>query len=682
MSGDPTPAQPAEPGNLFGHPAGLYTLFFAELWERFSFYGMRALLFLYMTKRAWGQYSDPDATAIYGAYLALVYMTPFFGGYLADRLLGARRAVVFGGLLMAAGHLLMTQEQHLAFFGALALLICGNGFFKPNISTMVGSLYPPGSRKRDSGFTIFYMGINLGAASASLLCGFVGETIGWHVGFGLATAGMLTGLMVFVAPRWLAQLAILVGVLATAWGLFVFQPNNLYSTAVSTALGVALIAAGAVAVAGLGRGGLPADLGAPPDRQRLTKPVFGVLTAEWSVYLGTIVAVGIFMLLVSGFAPFGGPPRSLLDYLPQETVKQFQEGSSQGMRALGIVLKQIGTPAGLFLSLGVIGALIYLLREASLLEKVPRQRLYAVLILMFFSMQFWAFFEQAGSSLTNFTDRNVDRVFQQQTITAEQVGTTISIQPTQEQLGYSNGDRVFTLQDLNQLRKDHPDDRDFQISWTVASDNVGMGIASRNDEIPASTFQAANPIFILIFGLVFAALWGVLAIYGLEPSTPVKFAGGLLQLGLGFAALWWGAQTADDRGMVWLGWLLIGYLLHTTGELCISPVGLSMITKLTPGQLVSTVMGGWFLATGYAGFVSGIIAQFAAVGETAGADQAGFPVPAETLHIYGDVFANIALCAIISPLILLALSPLLQRWMHSDQLGRDQDWQGPSQAER
>ncbi|HIQ22573.1 MAG TPA: MFS transporter, partial [Planctomycetes bacterium] len=202
-----TPGGNPRSGTLFGHPCGLFTLFFAEMWERFSYYGMRALLIFYMIK-GFLKYGDSDAYAVYGAYTALVYMTPFFGGMLADRLLGARRAVILGGLLMSAGHLMMTVEHAWAFFTALALLILGNGFFKPNISTIVGSLYPSGSPKRDGGFTIFYMGINLGAAMSPLLCGYIGETYGWHYGFGLATIGMLTGLAVFVAPSVLSQLFI------------------------------------------------------------------------------------------------------------------------------------------------------------------------------------------------------------------------------------------------------------------------------------------------------------------------------------------------------------------------------------------------------------------------------------------------------------------------------------------
>ncbi len=193
---------------LLGHPTGLFTLFFAEMWERFSYYGMRALLVFYMTK-GFLKYADSEAYAVYGAYTALVYMAPFFGGILADRLLGARRAVILGGLLMAAGQLLLTVPTPLALFTALALLICGNGFFKPNISTIVGSLYAPGSPKRDGGFTIFYMGINLGAAMSPLLCGYLGETYGWSLGFGLATIGMLIGIAVFVVRSRAAQIMII-----------------------------------------------------------------------------------------------------------------------------------------------------------------------------------------------------------------------------------------------------------------------------------------------------------------------------------------------------------------------------------------------------------------------------------------------------------------------------------------
>lgn len=715
---------------LFGHPTGLFTLFFAEMWERFSYYGMRALLLFYMLKGFLG-YGDDDAYAVYGAYTALVYMMPFFGGILADRLLGARRAVILGGLLMAAGHLMMTVENSLGFFTALALLICGNGFFKPNISTIVGSLYPAGSPKRDGGFTIFYMGINLGAAMSPLLCGYIGETYGWHYGFGLATIGMLTGVAVFVAPSVISQMAMfllagaaainvfgvprlfpdspvlmmwlnfgLLGLLAAvgfyslielgwrelveswlsktiAWvvlicgaivaagGMFFFHPDNPFSTAVNILVGAALLIAAAVACVAIFFGGLPKEAGAAPDPKRLRQRVLGLVPLEWTVYLATAVGVAVFVLLVSGFALLRDDGRPIA-IIPERVIRQI-ESRGDALGELGaVVARETSRPAGLVLILAGLGAFVYLGIETIRLDRIPRQRMYVVLILTFFSMLFWAFFEQAGSSINNFTDRNVDRVFERQWISAEQVGQTIRIQPTQEQLGYHNGENLFTIDQLARLRDQHKADPDFQIEWRVAADNVGMGISERIQEIPASTFQSVNPIYILIFGLVFTALWAVLARLGWEPSTPVKFALGLVQLGLGFGAFWYGAQTANARGMVALEWLFLGYLLHTTGELCLSPVGLAMVTRLSPARLVSTVMGAWFLATAFSQFLAAIIAQFTGVTTGAGA-EAAIPIPKETVHVYGNVFGQIAIGGLISGLVCLGLAPLLTRWMHSEE---------------
>lgn len=655
-----TTMSPAIPSRtIFGHPTGLFTLFFAEMWERFSYYGMRALLVFYMLKGFLG-YGDSNAYAIYGAYTALVYMTPFFGGMIADKLLGARRAVVLGGLLMAAGHLTMTIENETAFFTALALLIAGNGFFKPNISTIVGSLYPQGSPKRDGGFTIFYMGINLGAAMSPLLCGYIGETYGWHYGFGLATIGMLTGIAVFVAPVRLTQILIMAGATAAAVGLFIFRPDNPFSIGINIFIGVSLLAAGIVAWMALGRGGLPREAGQPADPTRLRRKVLGFLPAEFSVYLGALVAIPIFALLVSSFSTLrAGNPLILI---PQATIAALQGSASSLNQVLAVVVEEVSKPAGLILLLTGIWAATYLGIQTFKLNKVGRERMFVVLILTFFSLLFWAFFEQAGSSLNNFTDRNVDRVSETRRVTPEMVGQVIQIQPTQEQLGYTNGETVFTLDQLDALREENQSP-DFTTGWVVAPDNVGMGIGERKTETPASTYQAVNPVYILVFGLIFTALWGFLATRKIEPSTPTKFALGLLQLGLGFAVVWYGAQHADARGMVALHWLFLTYLLHTTGELCLSPVGLSMVTKLAPATLVSTVMGAWFLATAFSQYLAAIISQFTGVGEGNGGGN-GIPVPAETVHVYGDVFGNIAIAGIISAVICFALSPLLKRWMH------------------
>jgi proton-dependent oligopeptide transporter, POT family len=626
-----TTAQRADDKLLFGHPVGLFTLFFAEMWERFSYYGMRALLVLYMIKGFLGL-NDGAAYAVYGAYTALVYATPFIGGMLADRLLGARRAVVLGGVLMAAGHLLMTIETRLAFYGALALLIAGNGFFKPNISTIVGSLYPSGSPKRDGGFTLFYMGINLGAAMSPLVCGYVGETYGWHYGFGLATAGMLVGVAVFVAPVRLTQALIGLGSLGTALAMLFLQ-NNVYQLVVNLFVGASLLVAALAALVALNRGGLPPEAGAPPAAGR-ERP-------RWPVYVGVLVSIPVFSLLV-----------------------------------------QHNTVARYMLIVFGGAAFVWLVIQAARSPKVERERLFVVLILMFFSMLFWAFFEQAGSSINNFTDRNVDRVIEHRLAGADDVGKSLALRVpletadpelaalpalTQEQLGYDAGQgKPFTVSDLSALRAAASTDaaRDKTVfHWPVGTGNVGMGIGG--PEIPASLFQAANPIFIILFGLLFTFLWSFLAARGREPSTPVKFSFGLLLLGLGFVALWYGAKTADARGMVGVSWLLLGYMLHTTGELCLSPVGLSMVTKLSPAKILSTVMGAWFLATAFSNYLAGLIAQLTGVSGEEGEVQV-IPPPSETLHLYGDVFGQIAIIAMVSALICFALSPWLRKWMHAD----------------
>ena len=697
-----------------------------------------------MTKGFLG-YGDSDAYAVYGAYTALVYMTPFFGGLLADRLLGQRRAVIFGGLLMALGHLLMgvdwnfaitiggqsivLVERRTAFFTALALLICGNGFFKPNISTIVGSLYRHGNPRRDGGFTIFYMGVNLGAAIAPLLCGYIGETYGWHWGFGLATIGMLVGTAIFVAPRAATQILIFLTSFSAAGALLVYHPANFLSVGMNIFVAVALCISGLVAILALARGGVPSEAGAPPDLKYLTEPVLGPINRAWIVYLGTGLAIIVFWLLVSGFAPLrkSGRPISLIS---DATLASMESSDNPAIRSLGVIAKGSSRPAGIILFITGPLALAYVVFEMVRLTCIARHRMYVVLILTFFSMVFWTFFEQAGSSMNNFTDRNVNRIVgATRTITADDVGTTIPIQPTQKQLGYAwNGSvavtednldktlsivptekqigyhdfsaadlarlrsehagnpdfeidwavtkedigmpyqrRVFTLDVLDKLRaenkKDPKNNPDFTIDWLVTKDNIGMEIAPRSAEIPASEFQSVNSVCILVFGLAFTALWSFLAARRIEPSTPVKFALGLLQLGLGFAVLWYGVRVADSRGMVAMSWLCVAYLLHTMAELCLSPVGLSMITKLSPLRLVSTMMGIWFLATAYSQFLASIVAQFTDV--TKGTNPS-IPPPIETVHVYGHVWGVITVATIISALICLAMARPLTYWMHDE----------------
>jgi POT family proton-dependent oligopeptide transporter len=472
----------------------LRILFFAETWERFSFYGMRALLVLYMTKHF--NLSDTRAYAIYGSYTALVYTTPLIGGLLADRLLGARKAVVLGGSLMALGHFAMAFDP--LFYLALGLLICGNGFFKPNISTIVGRIYPERDARRDRAFYIFYMGINLGAM-ASMICGFLGESYGWHLGFGLAGLGMLIGLAVFL-------------------------------------------------------GGQPVLQGAadPPDPELLRRPLLLGLSREWLIYGGTLLAVVAAWLLVQHSSVLGG------------------------------MLAIVGAVT--------LGSLLLYLQRVGAEERGP---LLVAIVLTLFSAVFWAFFEQAGSSISLFTDRNVDR---------------------------------FVL-----------------------------GV-----EINASVFQSVNPAFVLLLAPLFIKLWAGLG--PREPTTPLKFGLGVLQLGLGFGALWLGAVTSQETGRVPLIWLVLGYLLHTTGELCVSPVGLSMITKLSPGRIVGVMMGSWFLGSAMAQYVAALIAQL--TGVRSPEDAAGaVPSAAETVMVYGSVFGAIGLVALLIGSVMCLVAPLLSRRM-------------------
>lgn len=423
-----------------GHPPGLYMLFFAEMWERFCFYGMRALLVLYLTKGFLGM-TDEDGGNVYANYNALVYLTPIIGGIIADKVLGYRWAIILGGIVMAIGEFTLLVEQEFAVYAGMALIICGNGLFKPNISSMVGKLYADGDPRRDAGFTIFYMGINIGALTSTLLCGWIGEEYGYTYGFGLAGIGMLLGIFTF----------------------------------------------------GMGKARLEGH-GEPPVPAELSKRMMMVIGGI------AVLAPIVWWLLQNS---------DIVYYL-----------------LLG----------GIFLTIGSI------LAVAFKSGKVERERLFLLVILWCFHALFWAFFEQAGTSLTLFTDRNVNR-------------------------------DIF--------------------GWSM----------------PTSWGQFFNPAFIVIFGAVFSALWVALGKKDRDPSIPGKFGLALIQLGAGYGVLVLGAAFGV-QGIVPLVFLVLCYLLHTTGELCLSPVGLSAVTKLAPKKIVGMVMGAWFLSISaghkIAGFVNAL----------------------------------------------------------------------------
>jgi POT family proton-dependent oligopeptide transporter len=586
------------------HPKGLIILFFAEGWERFSYYGMRGLLVFYLTQHFF--FEDGKATALYGSYTSLVYLLPLLGGILADRFLGTRKAVAFGALLLVAGHGMMAWEgrdstQTLTykptsavysimsegrgdarevgirvdgqtykfggaegggiaikdlpataslpavlpvgsyetktstdplgvnvFYLAVSLIIMGVGFLKPNISTIVGQLYEQGDPRRDSGFTLYYYGINLGSFWAAILCGILGQTWGWQYGFGLAGLGMAAGFVVFV-------------------------------------LGKKLL---------LGRA-------EPPKPELLKKPVLGPLNREWIIYIGGILGVIPVFFLIQH-------------------------------RAI------VGTA----LAASILASLAFIVWILAAVCKTwaQRQRMMLAVVLITGAVIFWTLFEQAGSSLSLFADRNVNLlIFPEAT----------------RFLGFVFGTPA-----------------------QLAAAGITPGANWIDTTMTSSQTQSFNAGFILIFAPVFAALWAFLGKRNLDPNPTLKFGLALIQVGLGFMVVVWGAGMANSAFQVPIVLLGLLYMLHTTGELFLSPVGLSEITKLSMPAVVSFMMAVWFLASSIAQFVGGIIAGFAST-ETVGGEVLD---PAGALQTSLHVFGLLGLWGMGLGVFFIVLSFFIKGW--------------------
>jgi len=448
MSQTPVAAPPDT--SFYGHPRGLATLFFTEMWERYSYYGTRALLILYMVAPASTgglAFKVEKAGAIYSVYAAMVYLLCLGGGWVADRITGQRRAVLYGGMLIAAGNFCLTAPSVLAFYAGLGLIMLGTGMLKPNVSVIVGQLYAPGDKRRDSGFSIFYMGINLGALVSPLICGLVGENVSWRLGFAVSGVGMVAGLIQY----WLGGKH-------------------------------------------LGQAGLYAASTGDASKDRKQKRIGAIAGLAAVAVLG-----GLAMLSSSGAVEIS--PTTVSD-------------------GLGWVLIAISLATFYWLIFG---------KGWSVDE---RKRAVAILVLFIASAIFWASFEQAGSSLNLFADRNTNRVA----------------------LGH---------------------------------------------QFPASWFQSVQPLFVIALAPVFAWLW--LALGRREPSSPGKFTLGLFFVGLSFAIM----VPPAAGGLVSPWWLVGCYFLATLGELCLSPIGLSAMTKLAPARIGGFVMGIWFLGTAVGNWLAG-----------------------------------------------------------------------------
>jgi POT family proton-dependent oligopeptide transporter len=513
--------------DFFGHPRGLSTLFLTEFWERFSYYGMRALLVLFMTAGATAAnpglgFDTGKASAVYGLYTFFVYVLSLPGGWVADNIWGQRRAVFIGGCIIATGHLTMALPMFglpdVAFFYlGLAFIVVGTGFLKPNISTMVGDLYPEGGARRDAGFSIFYMGINFGAILGPTLCSIVGEGYDWHWGFSLAGFGMIAGLAFY---QWGARY------LGDAGTLSLDEPQekidararNFYLTSAAVVAGV--IGFGFLMNAGM----IPLSL----------EQVAGSLG---------LLAVGITVIFFAYIIFFGGHTR----------------------------------------------------RE--------QKRLGVIFWLFILAALFWSGFEQAGSSLNLFAKDLTNRAFGPYPL-LEQTSPLLPVALIALPIAYVCY-RVFRREDLWILGK---------IGVAFLS-LLGLGFATyvsynvvEQWTMPASMLQNINPTFIVILAPVFGMTWTWLAQRDANPSIPVKFGLGLLGLAAGFFVLSWGAANASAENPVSPSWLIVTYFLHTCGELCLSPVGLSSMTKLAPEDRVGQMMGIWFVAAALGNLFAGLVA--------------------------------------------------------------------------
>lgn len=486
------------------YPRQLYVLFLTEMWERFTFYGMRALLILFMISGAsFPAFGDEKANLTYGAYQALVYAMPVFGGMLADRLIGARKAIFWGGILMALGNfVLAVPDTIMGFYLGMGCIVVGNGFFKPNISSMVGQLYGPNDPRRDAGFSLFYMGINIGAFLGSLLCGWIGQTYNWHYGFGLAGLFMILGLMVFRSGQ--------------------------------KTLGPI--------------GSVPESVAQDSSAKRRRM--------DMAIMLGSLAVIPLF----------------------------------------GLILYYYRIMGTLFVPFGLL-ALGYILYLAGKEPLEARMKIMAALVMIVFSILFWGFYEQGGGSLNLFAARNVNMNF------------------------------------------------------------FGLELAS------AAVNNAVNPVWVIFLSPVFGYLWIVLARKRKEPRTPVKFSLGLILLGLSFLVFVLGGMLAGDDGRISLGIFIMGYFVMSSGELCLSPIGLSMITKLSPARMVGLMMGMWFLASAFGQYVAGWVGTLMSIPAEEGEASGLFVNPVESLPVYMSVFETIAYVSIGSGVLLLILSPLLRRWM-------------------
>ena len=523
-SGQAVGAIGADDTRFFGHPVGLSNLFFTEMFERFSYYGMRALLVLFMVAETVDGglgYDVATSALIYGLYTSLVYLVNLPGGWIADRLLGQRRSVLMGGMIIAAGHFTMAVPSTTFFYIGLGFIVIGTGLLKPNISVMVGQLYPADDVRRDAGFTIFYMGINMGAFAAPLVCGVLAINYGWHYGFAAAGVGMTIGMAVYL-------------------------------------------------IAGRQLG----DVGA------LTSEAIASKSASKSMFIKALGAITLFFAVLAGLMAAGVIPST------------------------AEAITSVYTVVLLVIVFGLFGWLF----SRDYWTDAERARLYLIGLLFVGAALFWAAFEQAGSSLNLFAQESTDR-----TIDAGLIGA--GLEGIFRLLARVFGVGLLAWIVWAFVRKLGANKRTLVPALILLAGLIVFAcltfLAPRDVfEAPAAWFQSFNALFIFTIAPIVAAIWTWLGLRGKDPSIPSKFGVGLILLGLGFVVMI-GAGIAAAGGVeVSPRWLILTYFLHTLGELTLSPVGLSAMTKLAPARVSSLVMGVWFLGASVGNLIAGYIASF------------------------------------------------------------------------
>ncbi len=529
---------------VLGHPSGLFVLFFTEMWERFSYYGMRALLIMFFTAAlmdgGWG-WPREHAFAIFGTYTSLVYLSTLLGGYFADNKIGYRNAVLVGALLMTLGHGCMALETQFFIYAGLTLLVFGSGFFKPNMTSIISEMYKDHPEKKDGAYTIFYMGVNAGAFLGIGLCGYLGEKVGWSFGFGLAGIFMLFGLLQF----WYAQ-----GI----FGNVGLKPKN----------------------------DTEQDALIEEENDNDKRNPF----TSWQIVLSAIAALlGLIWIINDPVSKISG---GAVDFLP------FSIGDYSGPTVT--------------ILLAFVLFLIVLLYRMLQYAAVVRDRMFAVMFFAFVTIFFWAIFEQAPGSLTIFARDYTDRILEGSAgMMFKMVNTLLFVVP----LGiitwvlYLLFKQTFAKYSLSNIFLSIS----FIVIWGITIWMLYTEFQLDQTEVPASWFGLLNSLFIITFAPLFSKWWES----PYNPNANVKYAIGMFLLGLGMACVAFGASDIApnaETAAVSMIWLILVYLFHTLGELCVSPVALSYVSKLVPGRMIAFMFGIWYLAVAIGMKLAGVFGEY------------------------------------------------------------------------